>query len=63
MLVLPEFCEVSVVLRGIISAVNSDREQRLSQIAVFLPNDKLITLTRESIRKRDFDDFFKALDG
>ena len=63
MLVLPDFCEIPVVLRGIISAINSDRDQRLSQIAVFLPNDKLITLTRESIRKRDFNDFFKDLEG
>ena len=63
MLILPEFFEISYVLRGIISAVNSDRDQGLLQVAVFLPNSKLIILTREMIRKRDFDEFFKDLEG
>ena len=63
MLILPDFFETSYVLRGIISAVNSDRSQRLLQVAVFLPNSKLIILTREMIDRRDFADFFKAIDG
>jgi hypothetical protein len=63
LLVLPETFENSDVLRGIISAVNSDKNKRIIQITLFLPNNKLVDLTRDMVGKRDFTDFYVALDA
>jgi hypothetical protein len=61
LLVLPEIFENSDVLRGIISAVNSDKNKRIVEISLLLPNNKLVTFSRESVGKRDFTDFYTAL--
>ena len=63
LLILPNLFENSDILRGIISAVNSDRNKRIVQIALFLPNNNLVNLSRESIQKRDVTDFYRALEG
>jgi hypothetical protein len=60
LLVLPDSFENSDVLRGVISAVNSDKNKRIVQITLFLPNNKLVTFSRESVGKRDFTDFYNA---
>jgi hypothetical protein len=61
LLVLPNTFENSDVLRAVISAVNSDKNNRIIQIALFLSNDKLVTFTKELIRQRDFAAFYEAL--
>lgn len=63
LLVLPDTFDNSDILRGIISAVNSDKSKRIVQIALFLSNNKLVNLSRESIGRRDFKDFYEALEG
>jgi hypothetical protein len=61
LLVLPDTFENSDVLRGIISAINSDKNKRIVQITLLLPSNKLVTFSRESVGKRDFTDFYNAL--
>ena len=63
LLILPDCFENSDILRGIISAVNSDKSKRIVQIALFLSSNRLVNLSRESIGKRDFKDFYEALEG
>jgi hypothetical protein len=60
LLVLPDSFEHSDVLRGIISAVNSDKNKRIVQICLFLSNNKIVNLSREAIGKRDFTAFYDA---
>lgn len=59
--VLPDTFENSDVLRGIISAINSDKNKRIIQITLLLPSNKLVTFSRESVGRRDFTDFYNAL--
>jgi hypothetical protein len=61
LLVLPDLFENSDILRGIISAVNSDKKKRIVQITLLLPNNNLVTFSRESVGQRDFTGFYNAL--
>lgn len=53
--------EESDILRGLMSAVNTDKSQRIQIIDFLLPTNRLIRMTREQIKKRDFKSFFDAL--
>ena len=61
LLILPPVFDESVVLRGIMSAVNCDKIGRILKIDLLLEKDKLVRLSREQIRKREFSDFYNAL--
>ncbi len=63
LLVLPDTFENSDVLRAVISAVNSDKNNRIIQIALLLANNKLVTFTKGQVRRRDFVAFYEALLG
>lgn len=61
LLILASNFDEAEVLRGVISAINSDRSCRILKIDLLLPNNNLVKFTREKIRLRNFDNFFDAL--
>ena len=61
LLILTEGFDESEVLRGLMSAVNLDRTSRIVVVDFLFPNNRLVRLEREKIRKRDFKLFFEAL--
>ncbi len=61
LLVLSEGFDEAEVLRGLMSAVNLDKTGRILIVDFLFPNDRLIRLERDKIRKRDFKLFFEAL--
>lgn len=61
LLILTSSFDEIAVLKGIISAINSDRSMRILKIDLLFESNKLVNLTREQIRKRDFNVFFEAL--
>lgn len=61
LLTLPQGFDESDVLRGLMSAVNIDKTNRIQVVDFLLPNNRLVRLEREKIRRRDFKDFFDAL--
>ena len=61
LLILSDGFDESEVLRGLMSAVNTDYKSRIEIVDFLLPNNNLVRFEREKIRKRDFADFFNAL--
>jgi hypothetical protein len=55
------FGEKIELLRAIISTVNIDKNNRVIQIDLLLSNNKLVSLSKELVRKRDFKAFYAAL--
>ena len=61
LLALPDVFDESDVLKGLMSAVNVDKNGRIELVHFLLPNGKLVELTRQMIQRRDFQTFFDAL--
>ena len=61
LLVLTEGFDEAEVLRGLMSAINLDKIGRILIVDFLFPNERLVRLEREKIRKRDFKLFFEAL--
>jgi hypothetical protein len=61
LLTLPDVIDEAEILRGLMSAVNTDVKMRIQIVDFLFSNNKLVRLDRDKIRKRDFKLFFEAL--
>jgi hypothetical protein len=56
----PQF-QTSQVLRGLISCVNLDSKMRIGEINLLTPENLIVQLTRDDIKKRNFEAAFEVL--
>ncbi len=49
------------VLKGLMSALNFDKDNKINKVGILFPNDEFVELERQDIKRRYFDDFFNAL--
>jgi hypothetical protein len=63
LLVLPEFFEDADLLRGIISAINNDKDKNIEKIDLLFFDDRLVQLNRYDIQKRDFKKYWALILG